>query len=132
MAHKIIEEAGALLGLSFHPGQKTAIGMKDGYPVQVLVRTKGNNTILTGDVRYDDASKDGAVKETLPGMPEVVQAGIKAKTIEVADGMLIFNNVKGITGLPKAEKFTSNMEALIRSLKSIAAPPGLMAPSDSR
>ena len=125
MAHKIIKEAGESLGLSFHPDQGTAIGMKDGYPVQVMVRAKGNNSFLTGIVRYDDVSKDSAVKGTLPGMPEVVQAGIKAKTIEVADGMVIFNNVRGLTGFPKAEKFTADMEALVHSLKSIAAPPGL-------
>lgn len=125
MAHRIVREAGESLGLSFHPDQGTAIGMKEGYPVQVVVRTKGNNTILSGIVRYDDASKDSAVKETLPGMPEAVQAGIKAKAIEVADGMVIFNNVRGITGFPKVEKFVGNMEALIRSLKSIASPPGL-------
>ncbi len=126
MANKIIEEAGASLGLTFHHDQKTAIGMKDDYPVQVLIRTKGNNTILSGIVRYDDAAMDGTVKETLPGMPEVVQAGIKAKTIEVADGMVIFNNVRGITGFPKVEKFTGSMEAIIHSLKSIAPPPGLV------
>ena len=125
MAHKIVKEAGESLGLSFHPDQGTAIGMKDGYPVQVMIRTKGNNSFLTGIVRYDDASQDSAVRETLPGMPEVVQAGIKAKTIEITDGMAIFNNVRGITGFPKVEKFVGNMEALIHSLKGIAAPPGL-------
>ena len=96
--HKIIDEAGIALGLPFHPNEETVIGMKEGYPIQILIRQKGSSMVLSGIVRYDDPSMDSLVKDSLPNMPDLKQAGIKKKQIEVIDGMLFLNIIKGITG----------------------------------
>jgi hypothetical protein len=123
--HKIVQEVGASLGLPFQTKEGTMYGMKEGFPTQVLMRTKGSNTFLTAIIRHDDKSMDALKGESLSKAPEVVEAGIKKKTVEVADGMLMLNFVKGITGLPKVEEVANKVEALIRALKGVSAAPGL-------
>jgi hypothetical protein len=123
--HKIVAEVGTSLGLTFHTEEGTMYGMKEGFPTQVLMRTKGNNTILTAIVRHDDPSMDVLKRDSITNAPEAVDAGIKKKTLEVAGGTLMINFVKGITGFPKAEEVSRKIEAVIRALRGIVAPPGL-------
>lgn len=123
--HKIVQEVGTSLGLTFQTKEGTFYGMKEGFPTQVLVRTKGSNTFLTAIIRHDDKSMDALKGESLSNASEVVEAGIKRKTIEVADGKLMINFVKGITGFPKVEEVANKIEALIRALKGVIAAPGL-------
>lgn len=123
--HKIIEDAGIALGLPFQPNEETVFGMKEGYPTQILIRQKGNNMVLSGLVRYDDPLMDNIIKDSLPKMPQLKQAGIKKKDLEVTDGMLFLNVIKGITGFPKVENFAGKMKAVIQALKSVISPPGL-------
>lgn len=123
--YKIIKDAGIALDLSFQPNEATVIGMKEGFPVQILIRKKGNSIVLSGIVRYDEPSMDSLIKDSLPIMPELKQAGIRKKFLEVTDGMLFLNVIKGITGFPKVEEFAGKMEVIIHALKNVAAPPGL-------
>jgi len=123
--HKIIHEAGVSLGLTFRPNEETVMGMKEGFPTQVLIRKKGNNQVLSGIVRYDDKSMDQVLKDSLAAMPGLAQAGIKKKALEVSDGMLIFNAARGITGFSKADEFARKMELLAETLKNIVSSPGL-------
>jgi hypothetical protein len=123
--YKIINEAGASLGLPFRPNEETVMGMKGGYPTQVLIRKKGNTQVLSGVVRYDDKSMDKVLKDSLAGMPELARAGIKTKALEVSDGMLILNVAMGITGFPKMGEFAKKMELLVQTLKNIVSCPGL-------
>jgi hypothetical protein len=123
--HKIIDEAGVSLGLSFRPNAETVMGMKEGYPAQVLIRRKGNNLVLSGVVRYDDKSMDKVLKDSLAGMPELAHAGIKTKALEIGGGMLMLNFTKGIRGFPKVDEFSRKMEVLVQALKSMVPSPGL-------
>jgi len=123
--HKIIHEAGVSLGLTFRPNEETVMGMKEGFPTQVLIRKKGNNEVLSGVVRYDDKSMDQVLKDSLAAMPELRQAGVKKKALEISDGMLIFNATRGITGFPKADDFARKMELLVGTMKNIVSAPGL-------
>lgn len=123
--HRIINEAGIALGLAFNPNEETVMGMKEGYPTQVLIRKKGNNLVLSGIVRYGDKSMDNVLKDSLSMMPELAQAGIKTKALEVGDGILMLNFVKGIRGFPKVDEIVGKMEILIQALKSFVSSPGL-------
>ena len=123
--YEIIKDAGIALGLLSRPNEATVIGLKEGYPVQILTRKKGNNIVLSGVVRYDEPSMDSLIKDSLSKMPELKQAGIRKKSLEVSNGMLFLNVIKGITGFPKVEEFAKKMEVIIHALKSIVSPPGL-------
>ena len=123
--HKIVQEVGMSLGLAFQTQEGTMYGMKEGFPTQVLLRTKGRNTLLTAAIRHDDPTMETLKVESLSNAPELGEAGIKKKTLEVADGMLMINFVKGITGFPKAQEVSRKIEALIRALRSFREPPGL-------
>jgi hypothetical protein len=121
----IIEETGIALGLSLQPNEGTIIGLKEGFPVQILTRKKGNTIILSCIIRYDNPSMDKLIKETLSGMPELKGAGIKKKDLDFTEGMISFNIVKGITGFPKVEKFVKKIDTVVKALKGIITPPGL-------
>ena len=123
--HKIVHEVGESLGLTHRPNDQTMMGMKEGFPTQVLIRQKGNRQFLTGIVRHDEKSMDQTLKDTLAAMPELAQAGIKKRAMEIKDGMLTFKVERGIFGFQKADKFAGKMELLIKAMKNIVSPPGL-------
>lgn len=123
--HQIIKDVGAALGLTLQPNETTVIGMKNGYPVQVLTGIKGSSQVLSGVIRYDNPAMDSLIKESLPEMPELKRAQIKKKNIEVGDGVLSFNMIKGLTGFPKPEAFAAKIEIILKALKTMVSAPGL-------
>ena len=122
---KVIRELADRLEILAAPQQKSIYAMKDGYPIQFLETLKKNKTTLLGVIRFDDAAKDKLIRDSLSKDQTIKQSGLKIKNVDVTNGIITLNWVKGITGYPKTERILEQYKSVLESIKALVTGPGL-------
>lgn len=122
---KIIRELASRLEIPVVPQQRSIYAMRNGFPVQFLETLKKNKTTLLGVIRFDEADKDKLIRDTLSKDQTIKQSGLKVHNIDVTNGVITLNWVKGITGYPKTERILGQYNSVLEGIKALVTGPGL-------
>jgi hypothetical protein len=115
-----VVEAGVRLGLPSVRKGGLAVGLKDGYPVQITAGHAGNRKAIIEFIRYGDPGSDQAVREAIQGSSET--GAIKARRLQVENGLVVYQHPKRVFGSEPADAVASEFEGLLRAVKRAAAP----------
>jgi hypothetical protein len=116
----VLEETGKRLGLPRRPGNPVLYGVKDGYPVQLSVRSDGGG--IAGLIRYDDPARDAAVIQALEKVPDFAKK-LKGKLLLIEEGVVGWQFPKALFRTPKPEAVAGEFERLLDILKAQAPEP---------
>lgn len=119
---KTVAETGQRLGLPARAGKKIAYGVKDGYLVQLACGQEETHECLVEIIRYGDPGRDDAVREAIRNSVDLAEKGVKAKGVEVNDGIVVYKHPRPLFRTLDANAIAGEFEALLRAVK-LASPP---------
>jgi len=119
---KTVEEVSQRLGLPARPGKKIAYGVKNGYLVELACGQAETQEYIVEIIRYGDASRDDAVRDAIRNSAELAQKRVKAKGVEVNDGVVVYKHLRPFFRTLNADTIAGEFEALLRAVKLAAAP----------
>src|SRR5262249_14005742 len=111
----VVAEAGRRLGL--RAGQRPGIGygVKDGYLDQVAAGKADGTECAVEIVRYMDASRDSAVRSTVLASEAVSGGAIKAKNVQIGDGLVVHRRPRRLFRSFAADRIVDDVQALLGS-----------------
>ncbi len=122
---KMIQDVAAKIGIDYVTGQKMIYTIKDDYPVQLFEGADGNTPAVLAVIRFDERGKDELIRKMLLQDKSIAQTGLKSKSIEIKDGIIILKWVKGLLGYPKPEKIAGQFLSVFAAVKSVTGRPGV-------
>jgi len=118
-----VAQVGTRLGLKQVPQKKIAYGLREGYLVELASGRDGSAECVLEIIRYGDPAHDAGVRAAVAGSADIAGAGIKAKRVTVADGVLLHKRPGGLFRTPTADAIGSELDALLRAVRQASPPP---------
>jgi len=118
-----VAEAGRSLGLQVPPGKSIAYGVKDGYPVQLIRGHDEGQECVTEIIRYDDGTRDGAVRDAVTRSPSLRERTITPSRVQAKGGVLVYRHHRNWFRSVRAETIVGQLDVLLSAVKLAAGPP---------
>lgn len=114
-----VVEAGQFLGFPPRLNSRSVFGVKDTFPVQMMVTKKGDARVFYALVRWDVPAKDLLVLERVKNSAALKDAQVKASDVKVANGLLEYTLGSAFSwGVPTTESLVQRVRALLDEVKA--------------